>query len=237
LISILLLRFFLNNSFKQIEKLISGAFNQQEEIRERKLKNQLENESESEEEIDMSARQRVKDFKNPWESYRADCERPEKYRDNEDSKENSSNFKRRILQFTKACLAFFARNFYNFKSAALIISFLLNVILLSLRWETQEEAAERVRLGVLDHEESEYFEDSVEEIFPGGELDPEDEILVFSDWIFDNVNEVFNWCAFLHSILAVAKLIAYYQLKVPLLIFKREKVISRKIEFDGLYIR
>lgn len=50
------------------------------------------------------------------------------------------------------------------------------------------------------------------------------------------MNEVFNWCAFLHTVLSVAKLIAYYQLKVPLLIFKREKVISRKLEFDGLYI-
>ena len=31
-------------------------------------------------------------------------------------------------------------------------------------------------------------------------------------------------------------LIAYYNLKVPLIIFKREKEIARKLEFDGLYI-
>ncbi len=31
-------------------------------------------------------------------------------------------------------------------------------------------------------------------------------------------------------------LIAYYHLKVPLAIFKREKEIARRLEFDGLYI-
>jgi len=80
------------------------------------------------------------------------------------------------------------------------------------------------------------FEDYADDYITDGEFDPEGEVLVFSGWIFDNVNEVFNWCAFLHTLLSIAKLIAYYQLKVPLLIFKREKVISRKLEFDGLYI-
>lgn len=31
-------------------------------------------------------------------------------------------------------------------------------------------------------------------------------------------------------------LIAYYHLKVPLAIFKREKEIARRLEFDGLFI-
>merc|ERR1719466_258402 len=31
-------------------------------------------------------------------------------------------------------------------------------------------------------------------------------------------------------------LVAYYYLKVPLMIFKREKEIARKLEFDGLYV-
>ena len=31
-------------------------------------------------------------------------------------------------------------------------------------------------------------------------------------------------------------LVAYYHLKVPLAIFKREKEIARRLEFDGLYI-
>ena len=30
--------------------------------------------------------------------------------------------------------------------------------------------------------------------------------------------------------------IAYYNLKVPLAIFKREKEVARRLEFDGLYL-
>ncbi len=42
--------------------------------------------------------------------------------------------------------------------------------------------------------------------------------------------------ALLHSLLSFCMLIAYYNLKVPLIIFKREKEIARRVEFDGLYI-
>ena len=31
-------------------------------------------------------------------------------------------------------------------------------------------------------------------------------------------------------------LIAYYNLKVPLALFKREKEVARRLEFDGLYL-
>ena len=30
--------------------------------------------------------------------------------------------------------------------------------------------------------------------------------------------------------------IAYYNLKVPLAVFKREKEVARRMEFDGLYL-
>lgn len=42
--------------------------------------------------------------------------------------------------------------------------------------------------------------------------------------------------AMLHSIVSLCMLIAYYHLKVPLAIFKREKEIARRLEFDGLFI-
>lgn len=45
-----------------------------------------------------------------------------------------------------------------------------------------------------------------------------------------------KFLAAVHFLVSVAMCIAYYQLKVPLEIFKREKEIARKLEFDGLYI-
>lgn len=47
---------------------------------------------------------------------------------------------------------------------------------------------------------------------------------------------VMRLAALLHSLASLAMLIAYYHLKVPLAIFKREKEIARRLEFDGLYI-
>jgi len=47
---------------------------------------------------------------------------------------------------------------------------------------------------------------------------------------------VMRLAAMLHSLASLAMLIAYYHLKVPLAIFKREKEIARRLEFDGLYI-
>merc|ERR1719225_2120084 len=45
-----------------------------------------------------------------------------------------------------------------------------------------------------------------------------------------------NILGMIHCLLSLCMLIAYYNLKIPLTIFKREKQISRKMEFDGIYI-
>ena len=45
-----------------------------------------------------------------------------------------------------------------------------------------------------------------------------------------------NILGMIHCLLSLFMLIAYYNLKIPLTIFKREKQISRKMEFDGIYI-
>ena len=72
------------------------------------------------------------DFFNP--------KRPKKYMHENELKEEVSPVKQKFAEFSTSFLAFFARNFYNFKSAALIISFLLNLILLSLKWEAKGDA-------------------------------------------------------------------------------------------------
>lgn len=60
--------------------------------------------------------------------------------------------------------------------------------------------------------------------------------LVHVDEDFYYMAHVMRLAALLHSIVSLAMLIAYYNLKVPLAIFKREKEIARRLEFDGLYI-
>lgn len=42
--------------------------------------------------------------------------------------------------------------------------------------------------------------------------------------------------AFLHCLASFSSLAGYYCLKVPLVIFKREKEIARKLEFEGLWV-
>src|SRR5271163_2392304 len=42
--------------------------------------------------------------------------------------------------------------------------------------------------------------------------------------------------AFLHSSIAFLMMISYYKLKVPLVLFKREKEIARKLEFEGTWL-
>ncbi|XP_049511790.1 ryanodine receptor-like [Dermacentor silvarum] len=47
---------------------------------------------------------------------------------------------------------------------------------------------------------------------------------------------IIRFMALFHSLVSFCMLIAYYHLKVPLAIFKREKEVARAMEFDGLYI-
>uniref|UniRef100_A0AAR2IQQ6 Ryanodine receptor 2b (cardiac) n=1 Tax=Pygocentrus nattereri TaxID=42514 RepID=A0AAR2IQQ6_PYGNA len=47
---------------------------------------------------------------------------------------------------------------------------------------------------------------------------------------------VLRCLAVLHTLIAFCSIIGYYCLKVPLVIFKREKELARKMEFDGLYV-
>lgn len=42
--------------------------------------------------------------------------------------------------------------------------------------------------------------------------------------------------AIVHSLISFCMMIAHYNLKVPLAIFKREKDVARALEFEGLYI-
>ena len=111
-----------------------------------------------------------------------------------DIQEKASVVRQKLKQFVTSLLAFFARNFYNFKSAALLITFAINFILLSYKWETPESEE------FCDAEDCEDAEDL-------------EQVLVFDEWIPDNIEDIIHVMAVIHSILSVSKLIAYYQLK------------------------
>uniref|UniRef100_A0A668AWW8 Uncharacterized protein n=1 Tax=Myripristis murdjan TaxID=586833 RepID=A0A668AWW8_9TELE len=113
---------------------------------------------------------------------------------------------------------YFARNFYNMRMLALFVAFAINFILLFYKvigetvGEIMEEAgnAEEPLKPITVHfvlEES------------SGYMEPTLRIL-----------------AILHTVISFFCIIGYYCLKVPLVIFKREKEVARKLEFDGLYI-
>lgn len=57
------------------------------------------------------------------------------------------------------------------------------------------------------------------------------------------VNEKFYYLEYvlralgiIHAFVSLCMLVAYFNLKVPLAIFKREKEVARKLEFEGLYL-
>lgn len=61
------------------------------------------------------------------------------------------------------------------------------------------------------------------------------------EWIIIDENmfylgPIMKLLAMFHSLISFSMLVAYYHLKVPLAIFKREKEIARTMEFEGMYI-
>lgn len=141
--------------------------------------------------------------------------------------------------YTQKVVSFLARNFYNLKYVALILAFCINFMLLFYKvnvfGEDSDADADDDLIG---------FGSGSGSGFGGsgsGSGDGEDEdedlletVIVNEDFFY--MEHVLRLAAFLHSTCSLAMLIAYYHLKVPLAIFKREKEIARRLEFDGLFI-
>ncbi|XP_047657475.1 ryanodine receptor 3 isoform X4 [Tachysurus fulvidraco] len=118
-------------------------------------------------------------------------------------------------------LNYLARNFYNLRMLALFVAFAINFILLFYKVTAETE----------DEDEEESW---------GGSDDDEEED---SDMEFYVLQEgtgymapTLTFLAILHTVISLLCVVGYYCLKVPLVVFKREKEIARKLEFDGLYI-
>uniref|UniRef100_A0A452IT39 Uncharacterized protein n=1 Tax=Gopherus agassizii TaxID=38772 RepID=A0A452IT39_9SAUR len=122
-----------------------------------------------------------------------------------------SAFWKKIIAYQQKVLNYFARNFYNMRMLALFVAFAINFILLFYKEDSNlnslESGSHRIITVHYVLEES------------SGYMEPTLRIL-----------------AILHTVISFFCIIGYYCLKVPLVIFKREKEVARKLEFDGLYI-
>uniref|UniRef100_A0A665TSX1 Ryanodine receptor 3 n=1 Tax=Echeneis naucrates TaxID=173247 RepID=A0A665TSX1_ECHNA len=124
--------------------------------------------------------------------------------------------------FLHKMLNYLARNFYNLRFLALFVCFAINFILLfyKVTGEADEEG----------EDENQW----------GGEEDDEDTLFDMDEFVLQESTgymlPTLRFLAVFHTVISLLCLVGYYCLKVPLVVFKREKEIARKLEFDGLYI-
>ena len=69
-----------------------------------------------------------------------------------------------------------------------------------------------------------------------GEEDDGGEEYVHVDEKYYYLEYIIRALGITHAFVSLCMLIAYYNLKVPLALFKREKEVARRLEFDGLYL-
>merc|ERR1719215_1195738 len=143
--------------------------------------------------------------------------------------------------------SFLARNFFTRKFAALVIGFVINFMLLFYKVSQVVEDSEEVEddgmagLGLEEEDEpiemtdvAEVGEDGGDDGDGGEDEDVEEYIHVEEQFYY--LEYIISILGLIHALLSFCMLIAYYNLKIPLAIFKREKEVARKMEFDGIYI-
>ncbi|EDL79810.1 rCG26335 [Rattus norvegicus] len=134
-----------------------------------------------------------------------------------------ANFFKGLEIYQTKLLHYLARNFYNLRFLALFVAFAINFILLF--YKVTEEPLE---------EETE----DVANLWNSFNEDDEEEAMVF--FVLQEstgyMAPTLRALAIVHTVISLVCVVGYYCLKVPLVVFKREKEIARKLEFDGLYI-
>ncbi|KAF4018765.1 hypothetical protein G4228_010619 [Cervus hanglu yarkandensis] len=124
---------------------------------------------------------------------------------------------------------YFARNFYNMRMLALFVAFAINFILLFYKVSTSSVV-----------EGKELPTRSSSENAKVSSLDSSSPRIIAVHYVLEEssgyMEPTLRILAILHTVISFFCIIGYYCLKVPLVIFKREKEVARKLEFDGLYI-
>ncbi|NXQ35610.1 RYR2 protein, partial [Alaudala cheleensis] len=141
-----------------------------------------------------------------------------------------SVFWKNIIAYQQKLLNYFARNFYNMRMLALFVAFAINFILLFYKVSTSAVTEEKELPVVSDGESTKL-----------NILDETDDDRVIAvHYVLEEssgyMEPTLRILAILHTVISFFCIIGYYCLKVPLVIFKREKEVARKLEFDGLYI-
>ncbi|XP_076856683.1 ryanodine receptor 2 isoform X3 [Brachyhypopomus gauderio] len=143
-----------------------------------------------------------------------------------------SAFWKKIIAYQRKLLNYFARNFYNMRMLALFVAFAINFILLFYKVSTSSAA--------IEDKQAVYSAAAGEGLHwdpPGGSsADRPAAVHFVLEESSGYMEPTLRILAVLHTIISFFCIIGYYCLKVPLVIFKREKEVARKLEFDGLYI-
>ncbi|NWY06141.1 RYR2 protein, partial [Nothoprocta ornata] len=140
-----------------------------------------------------------------------------------------SAFWKKIIAYQQKLLNYFARNFYNMRMLALFVAFAINFILLFYKVSTSAVAEEK-EVPVVPSGESSKL----------NSLESDNSKVIAVHYVLEEssgyMEPTLRILAILHTVISFFCIIGYYCLKVPLVIFKREKEVARKLEFDGLYI-
>ncbi|CAJ1067174.1 ryanodine receptor 2 [Xyrichtys novacula] len=132
-----------------------------------------------------------------------------------------------IATHNKSLLNYFARNFYNMRLLALFVAFAINFILLFYKVTSLPAPQEEGEVITSDHKE---------ELRSSAEDDNKSRAYFVLEESSGYMEPSLHFLAVAHTIISFCCIIGYYRLKVPLVIFKREKEVARRLEFDGLYV-
>ncbi|XDC62019.1 hypothetical protein R6Z07M_013201 [Ovis aries] len=137
-------------------------------------------------------------------------------------------------------LNYLSRNFYTLRFLALFLAFAINFILLFYKVSDSppgEDDMEGSAAGGLSGAGSgggSGWGSGAGEEAEGDE--DENMVYYFLEESTGYMEPALRCLSLLHTLVAFLCIIGYNCLKVPLVIFKREKELARKLEFDGLYI-
>ncbi len=133
----------------------------------------------------------------------------------------------------KQLMSMFARSFYKMKYMALVLAFLINFLMMFYKARLIDPAnpgvpvfPEPAAAAAAGDEDGAGAEEAVSNLIEVIMMDPDEYY----------IEHILKALAFIHSIVSFGMVVAYYVLKVPLVIFKREKEIARKLEFQGMWI-
>ncbi|XP_061561261.1 ryanodine receptor 2 isoform X2 [Phycodurus eques] len=151
---------------------------------------------------------------------------------------------KKIVAYQRKLLNYFARNFYNMRMLALLVAFAINFILLFYKVSKSSSVAEEVITNSPPDSTIQWDPLSGEPMVEkkDGVMDDLGEPLKLAmvHFVLEEgsgyMEPTLRILAILHTVISFFCIIGYYCLKVPLVVFKREKEVARKLEFDGLYI-